>query len=116
MKNIKYFIKKLQNPKYNNIIKKIEYRDGIKQISLDLQPNELYVLFTKSELKELIKNLLDNEILLVVHGSFPKKKSYCYKKYDGIYLEYKFVKGFIKGQKNETHPIPNHEIFFSKLN
>ena len=116
MQKIQYIIKELQKSKYENIIKKIEQHEVVKQISLDLQPNELYRLFTKPGLKELIKELLDSEILLVVHGSFPEKKSYCYKEYDGIYLEYKFTKEFIKGQKNETHPIPKQEIYFSNLN
>ena len=116
MQKIEYIIKELQKSKYQSIIKKIEHHEGVKQISLDLQANELYSLFTTLGLKEIIKDLLDNKILLVVHGNFPEKKSYCYKEYDGIYLEYKFTKEFIKGQKNETHPIPKQEIFFSKLN
>ena len=116
MQKIEYFIKELNNSKYQNIIKKIEHREGIRQISLDLQENQLYDLFTKTGLKELVKDLLDSGMLLVVHGRFPEKKSYCYKEYDGIYLEYKFTKEFIKGEKNETHPIPKQEIFFSKLN
>ena len=116
MQKIEYFITELQKSKYKIIIKKIEQHEGAKQISLDLQPNELYSLFTKPELKVLIKGLLDSGILLVVHGCFPEKKSYCYKEYDGIYLEYKFTKEFIKGQKNETHPIPKQEIYFTNLN
>ena len=112
---IRYLIKELNNSKYQNIINKIEQHDGVNQISLQLKENELYSLFTTNGLKELIKNLLDNEIILVVHGKFPKKKSYIYREYDGIYLEYKFTKEYIRGQKNETHPIPTQEIFFSKL-
>ena len=112
MQKIEYFIKELQQSKYENIIKKIEQHEVVKQISLDLQPNELYRLFTKPGLKELIKELLDSEILLVVHGSFPEKKSYCYKEYDGIYLEYKFTKEFIKGQKMKLIQYQNKRVIF----
>lgn len=116
MKNIKYFISELSNSKYKKIIKKIEYRDGIKQISIDLQKNELYGLFTTNGLSGVIKDLLDCGMILVAHGSFPEKKTFCYKEYDGIYLEYKFIKKFKRGEKNQPHPIPNQEIFFSTLN
>ena len=67
-------------------------------------------------LKKVIKELLDSQIILVVHGRFPEKKSYLYREYDHFYFEYKFTKEFIRGQRNETHPIPKQEIVFGVMN
>jgi hypothetical protein len=116
MKKIEYFVKELNKKKYKNIIEKIEHRQGIQQISLSLKENELYGLFTNSDLKEIIKELLDNQIILVTHGKFPEKKSYFYREYDHHYFEYRFTKEFIRGQKNEINPIPKQEIYFGLKN
>jgi len=101
------------HPRVANFFVTIENQQRLKerQISIYINPERHYDIFTKKPYMFAIKNWLDENWMLIVNAG---TKVYAYKNIEGRYFELKFPEPFVFGKRNITYPDPTQEIFFGR--